>query len=148
MDHYIFECEERTPFISKHLTLYGWRSYLYSGTWTGKPDYRCAFYKIVSEDPPMFKMVISGKNSCDGLLKRMEQSEQAVPKGSRLSADGTISLLFSRDFPVVPMWSPSKRMEQSEEAVPEGFQRITDGSITLIIENSRQRLISGPSRVI
>ncbi|CAI6354545.1 unnamed protein product [Macrosiphum euphorbiae] len=90
-------------------------------------------------------MVISGKNSCDGVLKRMEQSEQAVPEGSLLSADGTISLLFSRDFPVVPMWSPSKRIEQSEEAVPEGFRHITDGSITLIFENFRQKPLYIPS---
>ena len=90
-------------------------------------------------------MVINGINSEWGLSKRMEQSEQAVPEGSRQTADGSIALMFSRDLPLTPLWSPSKRMEESEQAVPEGFRRIADGSTTLIFGNFRKRKAHGPS---
>ncbi|XP_029341432.1 uncharacterized protein LOC115033276 [Acyrthosiphon pisum] len=114
MDHYIFECRYKFPSFSEEETLLGWHVLLYDELWAGHPEFRCALYETVREDPPMFKMVISGTHSCEGLLKRMKQSEQAVPEEFRHIADGSIALMFSRDFPLSPNW----RKKRSEEQRP------------------------------
>lgn len=44
MDHYIFDCISKYPFLAEEETLEGWYIMLYDRTarWSGHQDYRCA----------------------------------------------------------------------------------------------------------
>ncbi|KAL4126877.1 hypothetical protein QTP88_011077 [Uroleucon formosanum] len=112
MDHYIFDCISKYPFLAEEETLEGWYIMLYDRTarWSGHQDYRCALYQTVNEDPPMIQMVISANQSCEG-LSNIQQSEPTVSKGSRHFSDGSVALLFSEDLPQTVVW----RKKRSEE---------------------------------
>jgi len=55
---------------------------------------------MIKEDPPTIQMVISANRSCEGLEKRMADVEQhRVPNGLRHFEDGSVALLFSKNWP-------------------------------------------------
>lgn len=54
---------------------------------------------MLNEDPPLIQMMISANRSCDGLSQRMANVEHRVPEGFRHFEDGSVGLLFSKDWP-------------------------------------------------
>jgi len=57
-------------------------------------------YSLIKEDPPIIQMVISANRSCDGLARRMGEVEKhRVPEGLRHFEDGSVALLFTKNWP-------------------------------------------------
>lgn len=55
---------------------------------------------MIKEDPPTIQMVISANRSCNGLAERMANVEKhRVPEGLRHFEDGSVALLFSKNWP-------------------------------------------------
>ncbi|XP_025196850.1 uncharacterized protein LOC112595758 isoform X2 [Melanaphis sacchari] len=117
MDHYMFECLSKHPFIEDD-NIKGWYVTLYDQTarWSGQKDYRCGLYSMLNDDPPMIQMVIGANRSCDGLSRRMGTVEHRVPDGFRHFEDGSVALLFSKDWPQpissVDVWRKKRSASQ------------------------------------
>ncbi|XP_026821546.1 uncharacterized protein LOC113559949 isoform X2 [Rhopalosiphum maidis] len=127
MDHYMFECLSKHPFIEDN-DIKGWFVTLYDRTakWTGQKDYKCGLYSMILEDPPTIKLVISANRTCEGLSQIMENDVHTVSEGLRHFHDGSVALLLTKDWP--HPFSSSDVWRKKRSALKDDVYRFPDWS--------------------
>ncbi|KAF0753897.1 Uncharacterized protein FWK35_00021728 [Aphis craccivora] len=102
LDYYMFQCLSKNSFMDENENIKGWYVTLFdpAGRWSGQAAHKCSLYSLIKEDPPIIQMVISANRSCDGLARRMGEVEKhRVPEGLRHFEDGSVALLFTKNWP-------------------------------------------------